>query len=79
MKDGDLTEDEAKKEHDILEKLEDEKKVAEGKISFKKPVKRDTSDKQDQDEPKRKKEKNDSKKSKQKSSLLSFDDEEYDE
>merc|ERR1712045_756301 len=62
MKNGDLTEEEAKEEETLLLKLEDEKKVAEGKIEFKKPVKRDNDadNKKDSDEPKRKKDKKES-------------------
>lgn len=79
MKNGDLTEEEAKEEETLLLKLEDEKKVAEGKIEFKKPVKRDNdADKKDSDEPKRKKDKKESRKEKKKS-LLSFDEDEEEE
>lgn len=79
MKNGDLTEEEAKEEETLLLKLEDEKKVAEGKIEFKKPVKRDNdADKKDSDEPKRKKDKKESRKEKKKN-LLSFDEDEEEE
>ena len=41
MKDGDLTEEEASKEEINILKEEEDKKVAEGKIAFKKPTKRE--------------------------------------
>ena len=80
MKDGDLTAEEAKEEETIQMKMEDEKKVAEGKIAFKKPTKREKDEKEGEskDEPKRKKDKSEVKKVKQKS-LLSFDEDEEEE
>ena len=78
MREGDLTEHEASEEEAGLKLIEDAKKVVEGKISFKKPNKREKEDEsKDSDEPKKKKEKS-SKNVKQKKSLLSFDDEEED-
>ena len=81
MRDGDLTEAEAKEEETLQKKADDEKKVAEGKIAFKKPTKRETDDKEDKDEPRKKKDKSSKsevKKVKQKS-LLSFDEDEEEE
>ena len=77
MREGDLTEYEASEEEAGLKLIEEAKKVAEGKISFKKPTKREKDDSKDSDEPKKKKEKS-SKNVKQKKSLLSFDEEEED-
>ena len=77
MKEGDLTEQEADVEEACLKLIEDEKKVAEGKISFKKPTKREKEDTKDSEEPKQKKEKS-SKNVKQKKCLLSFDEDEED-
>ena len=69
-----------------MEKLEEDKKVQEGKIAFKKPVKkRESSDKDVSEEPSIKKDKkhdtkkNDSKKSKKNNCLLSFNEDEEDE
>merc|ERR1711874_641456 len=45
MKDGDLNEEEAKEEEEIIQKAEEDKMVAQGKIAFKKPTKRESSDK----------------------------------
>ena len=77
MREGDLTEQEASVEEAGLKLIEDAKKVAEGKISFKKPTKREKDDSKDSEEPKKKKEKS-SKNVKQKKCLLSFDEEEED-
>ena len=77
MRKGDLTEEEASVEEAGLKLIEDAKKVAEGKISFKKPTKREKDDSKDSEEPKKKKEKS-SKNVKQKKCLLSFDEEEED-
>ena len=79
MKDGDLTEEEASKEEINILKEEEDKKVAEGKIAFKKPTKRekDEHEKKDSEEPKKKKEKNEKKIKKK--SLLSFDEDGEDE
>jgi len=77
MREGDLTEIEANVEEECIKIIEDEKKVAEGKISFKKPTKREKDDSKDSEEPKKKKEKN-SKNKIQKKCLLSFDDEDED-
>ena len=79
MKDGDLTEKEADQEEAASKLIQEEKKVAEGKIAFKKPTKRDNEDNEDSknsDEPKKKKGKVSSKSVKQKKSLLSFDEDE---
>lgn len=79
MREGDLTEQEANVEEECLKILEDEKKVEEGKISFKKPTKREKEkdDSKDSEEPKKKKEKS-SKNKIQKKCLLSFDEEDED-
>ena len=86
MKDGDLTQEQFKEEQSLMEKLEEDKKVQEGKIAFKKPVKkRESSDKDVSEEPSIKKDKkhdtkkNDSKKSKKNNCLLSFNEDEEDE
>ena len=50
MKDGDLNEEEAREEEKSLQKAEEEKLVAEGKIAFKKPTKRENSDKGSEDD-----------------------------
>ena len=79
MKDGDLNEEEAKEEEQSIQKAEEDKMVAQGKIAFKKPTKRESSDKTaDVDPVKKKKTEQRSKKEKQKS-LLSFADEEEEE
>ena len=81
MKDGDLNEEEAKEEEEIIQKAEEDKMVAQGKIAFKKPTKRESSDKSGDghgDPVKKKKTQQTSKKEKQKS-LLSFADDEEEE
>ena len=79
MKDGDLNEEEAKEEEQSIQKAEEDKMVAQGKIAFKKPTKRESSDKTaDVDPVKKKKTEQRSKKEKQKS-LLSFADDEEEE
>ena len=76
MKDGDLNEEEAREEEKNIQIAEEEKMVAQGKIAFKKPTKRENSDKSSgDDQVKKKKSHSSSKKEKQKS-LLSFDEEE---
>merc|ERR1712243_75827 len=82
---GDFDDREDREDEAPMQKLEEDKKVAEGKISFKKPVKkRESSDKDSNEEPTVKKEKkhdtkkNDSRKSKQDNCLLSFNEDEED-
>ena len=81
MRDGDLNEEEAKEEEEHIQKAEEDKMVAQGKIAFKKPTKRESSDKSGDghgDPVKKKKTQQTSKKEKQKS-LLSFADDEEEE
>jgi len=77
MKDGDLTEEEVKvvKAETKVKEVENEEIPADGRIRFKKPSKRESSDKESDSDIKHKKKK----KEKKASSLLSFGDEEEDD
>lgn len=77
MKEGDLTEEEVNGEKQAESKVKETEEVEEiptdGRIMFKKPTKRDNSDKDSDSDIKHKKKKKD-----KKSSLLSFDEDEDD-
>merc|ERR1711874_103690 len=51
MREGDLNEEEAKEEEEHIQKAEEDKMVAQGKIAFKKPTKRESSDKTAETDP----------------------------
>jgi len=73
MKNGDLTEEEVKSEETSVKQDVVEEVPADGRIMFKKPTKRESSEKHSDTEVRQKK-----KKKEKAASLLSFDDEEED-